>query len=110
MWQNRESLKVFGGIERSKYWPRIRRKHLDLHPVCAVCGGDEKCEVHHIEPFNQNPSLECEMSNLITLCEKRNCHLIFGHLGSYRSWNVNIVEDARKWYNKITNRPNIINK
>lgn len=104
-WRNRESLKTLGGAVRSKYWARIRRKHLDMFPNCALCGGSKLVEVHHIQSFHEHPELECEMSNLITLCESGKngvvCHRFCGHLGNYQKTNKNVVEDAKTWNAKL---------
>jgi len=101
--------KVKIGERRSPKWKSIRKKHLINQPKCAACGGNKILEVHHIQPFNKNPELELDLNNLITLCEsKKNgvcCHLLFGHLGNYRSININVVQDVKNWYNKITERP-----
>ena len=95
--------------KRSPKWDKIRKAHLAQFPLCAVCGGTDSLEVHHIKPFHLHPELELEDSNLITLCEsKKNgvtCHLFIGHLGSYKSFNENAREDAKAWANKLTNRP-----
>ena len=94
--------------KRSNKWPTVRKKHLENQAKCAACGGDKILEVHHIKPFNQNPELELDLNNLITLCESRSngvvCHLFFGHLGSYKSINPNVLEDVKIWFQKITNR------
>ena len=90
---------------RSSKWPSVRKNHLKDFPCCAVCGGIKKLEVHHIIPFNDNPSLELEPSNLITLCESKSfgivCHLLIGHLGNYRKTNSNVTEDAKIWNDKL---------
>ena len=95
--------------KRSNHWPTVRKQHLALHPVCEMCGGSEKLEVHHRRPFHLHPDLELDPSNLVTLCEAKkvgaNCHLLFGHLGNYRSWNVDVIKNAREWAEKIKNRP-----
>ncbi|WP_233343621.1 HNH endonuclease [Burkholderia cepacia] len=95
--------------KRSSHWAATRRQHLELHPACAMCGGTEKLDVHHIRPFHLHPELELEPSNLITLCEAghggANCHLLFGHLGNFRSFNVDVAADAARWNDKITHRP-----
>jgi len=94
--------------KRSGAWPAARRAHLDLHPSCAVCGSLEKLEVHHIRPFHLHPELELDPKNFVTLCESRgyaNCHLFFGHLGNYRSFNVDVLSDAGQWAHKIATRP-----
>jgi 5-methylcytosine-specific restriction endonuclease McrA len=97
------------GKKRSGKWPTVRRKHLAMNPTCAICGGNKKLEVHHMRPFHLHPDLELDPKNLITLCENQNdgvnCHLLFGHLGSYRSFNVNVQQDAASWAKKIARRP-----
>jgi 5-methylcytosine-specific restriction protein A len=94
---------------RSGHWPAVRKQHLELHPACEMCGGSEKLEVHHIRPFHLHPDLELDPKNLVTLCEAKrsgaNCHLLFGHLGNFRSWNVEVIKNAREWAEKIKNRP-----
>ena len=94
---------------RSSHWASVRAQHLKNNPCCAVCGGTEKLEVHHIKPFHLHPDLELLPANLITLCEANhggmNCHLAVGHLGNYRSFNVDVQTDAKTWAQKITNRP-----
>jgi 5-methylcytosine-specific restriction protein A len=95
--------------KRSGNWQTVRKKHLLLNPTCAVCGGNKKLEVHHIKPFKDNPELELDPENLITLCESKSygivCHRTVGHLGSYFSYNENVVEDAAIWKEKFENRP-----
>jgi len=97
------------GVRRSGKWPTIRKDYLKLHPKCEVCGGTRKLEVHHKVPFHLKPGLELEPTNLITLCEEDtdgvNCHLLFGHLGNFKSFNHAVVSDAKVWAIKIRNRP-----
>lgn len=97
------------GDHRSSEWPKVRKEHLEKQPTCVACGGNKTLEVHHIKPFNQHPELELDPNNLITLCENKtngvNCHLLFGHLGNFKSINTNIIEDSNIWYQKITKRP-----
>lgn len=94
---------------RSGHWPTVRKQHLAAHPYCAVCGGSVKLEVHHIRPFHLHPSLELDPTNFITLCEANkggvNCHLLFGHLGNFKSFNTGVLDDAAAWLHKIKNRP-----
>ena len=94
---------------RSSKWPTVRKHHLIANPTCAVCGGSEMLEVHHKLPFHLDASLELNLSNLITLCEsKKNgvtCHLFVGHLGSYKSFNKNVEEDAKLLNDRLNNRP-----
>lgn len=96
------------GQKRSSGWYRTRKQHLKKQPKCMACGGNQKIEVHHIKPFNINPELELDPKNLITLCESKsngvNCHLLFGHLGNYKSINPEAVKDSSVWLSKITDR------
>lgn len=97
------------GDKRSSKWASVRKKHLEENSTCAVCGGNKTLEVHHKQPFRDYPELELDPNNLITLCEAKtngvNCHLLFGHLGNYRSINANVDNDVKIWNNKIKNRP-----
>jgi 5-methylcytosine-specific restriction enzyme A len=101
--------KVPSGSKRSGHWPTVRKEHLEKNPKCAVCSGNKKLEVHHIRPFHLHPDLELNPNNLITLCESKdngvNCHLLFGHLGNFKSFNVNVKRDSINWISKILNRP-----
>jgi 5-methylcytosine-specific restriction enzyme A len=97
------------GVARSGHWATVRKEHLALHPTCEVCGGSGKLEVHHRRPFHLHPELELDPANLVTLCESGkggvNCHLHFGHLGSFKSFNVDVIADAAQWFKKIKSRP-----
>lgn len=81
---------------RSSKWHEVRHLHLLVQGSCRACDSRKKLEVHHIQPFDLNPELELEPSNLITLCRK--CHLIFGHFGSYRTYNPNVQDDSSFYY------------
>ena len=95
--------------KRSGKWPTAREHHLEQHPTCAVCGGKVKLEVHHKKPFHIHPELELDPTNFITLCEADkdgvNCHLLFGHLGNFKSLNDEVESDSAQWNNKIKSRP-----
>lgn len=97
------------GCKRSVEWPKVRAAHLVKEPTCNLCGGADKVEVHHIRPFHIHPELELDPMNLITLCEANkegfDCHLAFGHLGSFKSWNISAVADCATWSSKLHNRP-----
>lgn len=88
---------------RSPKWRTIRKQHLEIQPECQACGRDSNLEVHHIVPVHVADDLELDMGNLITLCEK--CHLIFGHLYDYKSWNEYVVSDTEKFRKKVDRRP-----
>lgn len=106
---NDEHLKVPAGSKRSSRWPSVRRAHLKKNPACAVCGSKKNLEVHHKMPFHLDPGLELNPDNLITLCESKgdgvNCHLLFGHLGSFKSFNQTVEQDAKDWNTKLGGRP-----
>jgi predicted restriction endonuclease len=99
---------IYASITRSKEWSRVRKDFLSKNSFCSACGSIQKLEVHHIEPFHVNPSKELDENNLITLC--KNCHLVFGHLMDYKSWNINVIEDSKVYLDKVKNRPYKIKK
>jgi 5-methylcytosine-specific restriction protein A len=90
--------------KRSPKWTKVRKNHIDNYPNCIACGSDKKQEVHHIKPVHLFPDLELDPSNLVTLCADP-CHLLFGHLMNFKSWNREVIEDCSVYYNKIKNRP-----
>ena len=102
LFQNR----TFGGT-RSNQWPAVRAEYLKTHPTCEACGRDKYLQVHHRQSFATHGELECDLSNLITLCEgmESNCHRLIGHLQNYKSLNETVETDAAFWLQKITRRP-----
>ena len=92
---------------RSPHWPAVRKIHLAKEPSCQACGAEKSLEVHHIHPFHLFPALELTDSNLITLCEGDavNCHFLYGHLRSWKSYNGMVRRDATEWLRKIKERP-----
>lgn len=100
--------KVPAGAHRSPKWESVRKAHLERFPNCAVCGNTAHIEVHHIEPFHLRPELELDPSNLITLCESKkngvNCHLLFGHLGNFKSLNPTVMSDTAIWNHRLLSR------
>jgi 5-methylcytosine-specific restriction protein A len=89
---------------RSPKWNSVRKKHLENNPKCAACGKDKKLEVHHIKPVHKYPDLELDPSNLMTLCADP-CHLVFGHLMDFKSWNIFVIEDTEVYSTRIVSRP-----
>jgi 5-methylcytosine-specific restriction protein A len=97
-----------GKRKRSSKWESVRKNFLLTNPCCAVCGGKDKLNVHHLKPFHTNPELELDPNNLITLCESGkkgvNCHLFVGHLGDYKKINKECTKDAKTWSAKLSSK------
>ena len=93
------------GAKRSRTWRKTRKRHLELHPQCAVCKSKKRIEVHHVIPFHIAPDKEESPDNLMTLCENKkygiNCHLLIGHVGNYRRFNPTCEMDAVTWRWKV---------
>jgi len=89
---------------RSNKWSNVRKNHLEKFPTCAACGRNSKLEVHHKIPVHISPELELDPSNLVTLCDTP-CHLVFGHLFNYKSYNKLVDEDCSVYLRKVLNRP-----
>jgi len=98
------------GIRRSAAWPHAEKLHLQVQPKCVCCSPEMRphagVQVHHIFPFHccialGRPDLELDPRNLVTLCEDEagrpgeNHHLLVGHLDSFQSSNLNVLEDAQ---------------
>jgi 5-methylcytosine-specific restriction enzyme A len=98
--------KTVSGTQRSDKWPAVEKAWLKEHGSCAVCNRRDKLQVHHKQPFHTHPQLELDTTNLITLCESGTaCHLDFGHLGSFKSINKDVVADTTIWKQKFASRP-----
>jgi 5-methylcytosine-specific restriction protein A len=92
-------------VTRSSGWSKVRKAHVKANPFCASCGTKRKLEVHHIRDFSSNPELELDPDNLITLCRAgTQCHLTFGHLGSWKSINPEVAKDSQWFSNKVEKR------
>ena len=89
------------GAERSDGWRQVRKDFIKLHKGrgCWICPRKTGLEVHHNTPFHVAPDLEEDPSNLSVLCHR--CHLIFGHLGDYKSVNTEIENDIVLWSTRI---------
>ncbi len=85
-------------------WQAVRKAHLILNPNCSACGKAKKLDVHHKIPVHIDFSKELDPENLITLCSSP-CHILFGHLMDFKSWNENIEKDCETYHNKLVNRP-----
>jgi len=101
---------MFGFLNKVRYatrsykWTEVRKNHLKDNPTCIACGRDKKLEVHHKIPVHLNPELELDPANLVTLCADP-CHLLFGHLMNFKSYNKLVIEDCSVYLSKVKNRP-----
>lgn len=86
------------GATWSGKWQKAKRKYYKKHEKkCAVCSSKKKIQLHHKLPRHLFPELALDERNFIPLCNRKGitCHLIHGHMGSYFTYNSNIVEVAR---------------
>lgn len=90
------------GSPRSGKWPRVRKEHLEREPLCVACGRRKDIEVHHVVPFHEDPSLELEPSNLISVCRDP-CHYVFGHLLNWKKSNPMVREDCERYRQRMKN-------
>lgn len=91
---------------RSPQWAGVRKQFLKWNPTCAACGSKDNLEVHHVKPFHLFPELELAPENLIVLCENGgNCHLTFGHLKNWKSWNIAVRQHAILYLDLVKKRP-----
>ncbi len=84
---------------RSPHWHAVEHEHLNKEPECRRCGATLGLQVHHIRPFHLAPELELDPENLITLCEEGgylNCHLIHGHSGDWRNFNLGVRQECEE--------------
>lgn len=90
------------GAKRSPHWSTVRKAHLTFQPMCQMCGGTQKLQVHHIRPFHLHPELELSPDNLITLCEKRghDCHFVMGHFHDWSLFNPTVNSDSTTYLEK----------
>lgn len=88
---------------RSPKWSAFRDRFLQANRECVACGTNEQLEAHHVIPFQLRKDLELSEKNLIALC--RTCHLYFGHLKDWSSWNEAVRNDAAVYRSKIRARP-----
>lgn len=91
------------GNERSPRWNATRKAFIKENSECEICKKKSGLQVHHIQPFHTHPELELVPSNLMTLCPR--CHLLFGHLGTWKSWNKTLLVDSVNWELKLKYRP-----
>jgi hypothetical protein len=95
------------GAARSPHWRAFELAFLK-GKSCALCGGRKLLQAHHVRPFHLFPRLELVESNVLPLCEGNpacNCHLLWGHLGNFQSWNETVVFDVEQFALQMRRRP-----
>lgn len=115
---------LFGEAARSGHWPTVM--HHFLHNEyeskpgagdwktfndgidrsrCRCCGASDNLNVHHIDPFHDDPTLELNPTNLVTLCREH--HFKVGHYdrekksSNWKSANPNVCADCDKMRAKL---------
>lgn len=88
---------------RSSKWPALEARLIKQHPYCAATGTVSGLVGHHVVPFSIDPSLELDERNIIILSDSNNSHLILGHLGCYRRYNIHVRKDATTMLGDIHN-------
>ncbi len=88
---------IFEG-PRSGKWPTVRQRFIAVHSRCAACGSPLNLNVHHLISFHEQPELELDPDNLITLCRLH--HFLLGHSSNWSDTNENCKE-AVKVYRRL---------
>ena len=101
-WEKRE-VEIELGVKRDSGWNRLRKEYVKANPKSEISGSTKDLEVHHKRPVWLFPEDEMKWENLMTVTH--NEHILLCHLGSYKSYNPNIEEDAKIWKAKIEHRP-----
>lgn len=88
---------------RSGAWEKLRNEVVKKNPWCKVCGKNKNLQLHHVRPFHLYPEFELTEDNLRVLCQS--CHLSWGHLGDWKSFNLELDRDieriAKRPYDRI---------
>lgn len=93
-------------VTRSDKWPAARKLWLKNNSICAACNSTQFLQVHHVKPFHDDPALELDPTNYITLCMSTNeCHIRLGHGGSFKKFNPNVRKDCAE---AIVNPSNLL--
>lgn len=92
--------------KRSKEITEAQAKYLKKNPLCAISGTKGNTQAHHIIPYEYLVKIDREWLAsderiFVGLCETEkdkvvpNFHLLAGHLGSFQSFNIHILEDIQ---------------
>ena len=91
LWRNRGATLRLGPRDTAAY-KRAMAAYLAVHPVCQFCGKPGgKVEVHHVIPVSVDPTKAADVTNMVTLHRKPDCHMVVGHLGNFRDYNSNVA-------------------
>lgn len=74
--RNTEKRKLRMKVYQSKKWNDIKNAHLMQYPVCEICNKELAEDVHHIETFLIDNSIDLDKAfdpdNLLSVC--KTCH------------------------------------
>lgn len=89
------------GVARSGHWHSVQQAFLKEHPDCEGCGrkGPHGNQVHHVVPYHVDPSMELDVTNLLTGCPA--CHFAVYHLNSWSRINPHARKDAADHRKKV---------
>ena len=93
--------------DRNPQWAE-RSAAFKVGKVCRACRRHEWLEVHHICPVHLFPEKEMVEQLWVVLCNPGSmggCHLLFGHLQSWSSYNMQVEYDVSRWAERIGSRP-----
>lgn len=88
---------------RAPGWEKAAREFLQAHPTCHLCGTKAEIECHHTLPFHLYPEFELDPTKFMALCRLH--HLEWGHLGDWKAWNPDVLDDVAAWAKKRKDRP-----
>lgn len=86
-------------VQNVRKLPSVRRAMREYDEEvgnrCEFCFRTGDADVHHIRPVSVAPELAACKSNMICLCRKKGCHLVVGHLGNWKTWNMTVRATCR---------------
>lgn len=97
-------IKVHAEPPRPKEVTEAQARHLKANPACAICGRTGASQAHHILDYDACQRIgmvwiAADPRDFVTLCETEqgkpepNHHLLAGHYGSFKSINLNIMDE-----------------
>lgn len=78
------------GVRDTYQYQKAMDEYRKENPNCEFCGRGGKVDVHHKIPVAVSPERAADKTNMITLHRKPACHLVVGHLGNWKDYNINV--------------------